>query len=189
MDIIATYLAKEFLKRKLIKEDALEWCIYGIGKRLSTLITGVLLIVSGSYHFGFLQAISFAIGFVTLRKYTNGYHAETYIHCLVLSLFLQSISMVLVKFLNADFFIVIWIVSDFVQKRLYYVLAIVNLICIVLISLPVTKELFSVLKGLTAALALDALTLVIFALKGIYRRIFYGNQHEKSDEKISQKYD
>ena len=124
---------------------------------------------------------------------------------------LQSISMVLVKFLNADFFIVIWIVSDFVilkiapvnnsrihlvqseifvlQKRLYYVLAIVNLICIVLISLPVTKELFSVLKGLTAALALDALTLVIFALKGIYRRIFYGNQHEKSDEKISQKYD
>lgn len=53
--------------------------------------------------FGFLQAISFAIGFVTLRKYTNGYHAETYIHCLVLSLFLQSISMVLVKFLNADF--------------------------------------------------------------------------------------
>ena len=32
MDIIATYLAKEFLKRKLIKEDALEWCIYGIGK-------------------------------------------------------------------------------------------------------------------------------------------------------------
>lgn len=72
MDIIATYLAKEFLKRKLIKEDALEWCIYGIGKRLSTLITGVLLIVSGSYHFGFLQAISFAIGFVTLRKYTNG---------------------------------------------------------------------------------------------------------------------
>lgn len=109
------------------------------------------------------------------------------------------------------FFIVIWIVSDFVilkiapvnnsrihlvqseifvlQKRLYYVLAIVNLICIVLISLPVTKELFSVLKGLTAALALDALTLVIFALKGIYRRIFYGNQHEKSDEKISQKYD
>lgn len=35
----------------------------------------------------------------------------------------------------------------------------------------------------------DALTLVIFALKGIYRRIFYGNQHEKSDEKISQKYD
>lgn len=50
MDIIATYLAKEFLKRKLIKEDALEWCIYGIGKRLSTLITGVLLIVSGSYH-------------------------------------------------------------------------------------------------------------------------------------------
>lgn len=70
------------------------------------------------------------------------------------------------------------------QKRLYYVLAIVNLICIVLISLPVTKELFSVLKGLTAALALDALTLVIFALKGIYRRIFYGNQHEKSDEKF-----
>ena len=117
MDIIATYLAKEFLKRKLIKEDALEWCIYGIGKRLSTLITGVLLIGSGSYHFGFLQAISFAIGFVTLRKYTNGYHAETYIHCLVLSLFLQSISMVLVKFLNADFFIVIWIVSD-----LYYFL-------------------------------------------------------------------
>ena len=166
MDIIATYLAKEFLKRKLIKEDALEWCIYGIGKRLSTLITGVLLIVSGSYHFGFLQAISFAIGFVTLRKYTNGYHAETYIHCLVLSLFLQSISMVLVKFLNADFFIVIWIVSDFVilkiplvnnsginlvrweffvlKNELYYFFVIVILFCLVLFPLPVTKEFLSV---------------------------------------------
>lgn len=40
MDIIATYLAKEFLKRKLIKEDALEWCIYGIGKRLQRCTKG-----------------------------------------------------------------------------------------------------------------------------------------------------
>ena len=68
MDIIATYLAKEFLKRKLIKEDALEWCIYGIGKRLSTLITGVLLIVSGSYHFWFPSSDIFCYWLCYIKK-------------------------------------------------------------------------------------------------------------------------
>lgn len=35
MNLIATHLAKRFLKRELIAEESLEWCIYGIEKRLS----------------------------------------------------------------------------------------------------------------------------------------------------------
>ena len=33
MNLIATHLAKRFLKRELIAEESLEWCIYGIEKK------------------------------------------------------------------------------------------------------------------------------------------------------------
>lgn len=211
MDIIATHLAKELLKRALIEETSLEWCIYGIEKRLSTFITWTFLILLGSYHFGFLQTISFSICFVSLRKYSNGYHAETYTHCLIFSLILQSASMTLVRNLYPEFFIIIWIFSDFVilkiapvnnnqihltlselsmLKRLVsYILILVNLTCVILILFPVSKGLSSVLKGLTAALVSDALTLVIFVLKNIYRRIFHENQCKKASENISRQND
>lgn len=114
MNLIATHLAKRFLKRELIAEESLEWCIYGIEKRLSMFTTWTLLILLGSYCFGFRRTISFAVCFVTLRKYSNGYHAKTYIHCLLLSLILQSVSMILIKALPTKFFGFVWIFSDFV---------------------------------------------------------------------------
>lgn len=42
MNLIATHLAKRFLKRELIAEESLEWCIYGIEKRLSMLDNKIL---------------------------------------------------------------------------------------------------------------------------------------------------
>ena len=55
MNLIATHLAKRFLKRELIAEESLEWCIYGIEKRLSMFTTWTLLILLGSYCFGLGQ--------------------------------------------------------------------------------------------------------------------------------------
>ena len=72
MNLIATHLAKRFLKRELIAEESLEWCIYGIEKRLSMFTTWTLLILLGSYCFDFRRTISFAVCFVTLRKFSNG---------------------------------------------------------------------------------------------------------------------
>lgn len=118
MNLIATHLAKRFLKRELIAEESLEWCIYGIEKRLSMFTTWTLLILLGSYCFGFRRTISFAVCFVALRKYSNGYHAKTYIHCLLLSLILQSVSMILIKALPTKFFGFVWIFSDFVILKI-----------------------------------------------------------------------
>ena len=195
MNLIATHLAKRFLKRELIAEESLEWCIYGIEKRLSMFTTWTLLILLGSYCF------------VTLRKYSNGYHAKTYIHCLLLSLILQSVSMILIKALPTKFFGFVWIFSDFVilkiapvnnnqlhltqselsalKERIPYVLFFVNLTCIILRSPPIEKTLSNELEGLTAAMLSDALTLLIFVLKKIYGRIIHGNESKKSNEKIS----
>ena len=174
MNLIATHLAKRFLKRELIAEESLEWCIYGIEKRLSMFTTWTLLILLGSYCFGFRRTISFAVCFVTLRKYSNGYHAKTYIHCLLLSLILQSVSMILIKALPTKFFGFVWIFSDFVilkiapvnnnqlhltqselsalKERIPYVLFFVNLTCIILRSPPIEKTLSNELEGLTAAM-------------------------------------
>jgi accessory gene regulator B len=207
MNLIATHLAKRFLKRELIAEEFLEWCIYGIEKRLSMFTTWTLLILLGSYCFGFRRTISFAVCFVTLRKYSNGYHAKTYIHCLLLSLILQSVSMILIKALPTKFFGFVWIFSDFVilkiapvnnnqlhltqselsalKERIPYVLFFVNLTCIILRSPPIEKTLSNELEGLTAAMLSDALTLLIFVLKKIYGRIIHGNESKKSNEKIS----
>lgn len=207
MNLIATHLAKRFLKGELIAEESLEWCIYGIEKRLSMFTTWTLLILLGSYCFGFRRTISFAVCFVTLRKYSNGYHAKTYIHCLLLSLILQSVSMILIKALPTKFFGFVWIFSDFVilkiapvnnnqlhltqselsalKERIPYVLFFVNLTCIILRSPPIEKTLSNELEGLTAAMLSDALTLLIFVLKKIYGRIIHGNESKKSNEKIS----
>lgn len=207
MNLIATHLAKRFLKRELIAEESLEWCIYGIEKRLSMFTTWTLLILLGSYCFGVQRTISFAVCFVTLRKYSNGYHAKTYTQCLLFSLILQSASMTFIKALPTEFFLVVWIFADLVifkiapvnndqihltqselsalKARILYVLFFVNLICIILKLPPIAKALSSVLEGLTAAMLSDALTLLIFVLKKIYRRIIHGNESKKSNERIS----
>ena len=117
---------------------------------------------------------------------------KTYIHCLLLSLILQSVSMILIKALPTKFFGFVWIFSDFVilkiapvnnnqlhltqselsalKERIPYVLFFVNLTCIILRSPPIEKTLSNELEGLTAAMLSDALTLLIFVLKKIYGR-------------------
>ena len=207
MNLIATHLAKRFLKRELIAEESLEWCIYGIEKRLSMFTTWTLLILLGELLLRLSTNYIFCCLFCYIKKIFKWVPCKN-VYPLLIAFFNSPISFHDThQALPTKFFGFVWIFSDFVilkiapvnnnqlhltqselsalKERIPYVLFFVNLTCIILRSPPIEKTLSNELEGLTAAMLSDALTLLIFVLKKIYGRIIHGNESKKSNEKIS----
>ena len=80
-------LTQKCLSMGLIDKSYSEWLSYSIEKRATTLLTWFVLCLVGFFGFGWKLTLSFSIFFLLIRKYTNGYHAATYSHCLFLSIF------------------------------------------------------------------------------------------------------
>lgn len=75
----------------IVSEDQLPWFIYGIEKRLSTVFTSIpflllAIILSTPYC-----AISMFMSFFLLRRRTSGYHANSAVSCILISLLLEAI--------------------------------------------------------------------------------------------------
>ncbi len=86
MHMIAHAFAIRCIKAGLIAEDDTEWFIYGIEKRLTTLITSSFFLLVGSYLSVPSVTLIYLVSFLFLRSRTNGFHAKTYINCLLLSI-------------------------------------------------------------------------------------------------------
>lgn len=84
-------LTQKCLSMGLIDKSYSEWLSYSIEKRATTLLTWFVLCLVGFFGFGWKLTLSFSIFFLLIRKYTNGYHAATYSHCLFLSILMEII--------------------------------------------------------------------------------------------------
>lgn len=142
--------------------------------------------------------------FLLIRKYTNGYHAATYSQCLFLSILMEIIIFTFVSsifhfkwalpLILAVSSILIWCIAPvntasihwsecelkIVKTAVRWLLFILNALAILLIKLQIAP---SILQGLSAALAADAITLFISScqkLKG-------GRTNENSSQGIRQK--
>ena len=82
-------LTQKCLSMGLIDKSYSEWLSYSIEKRATTLLTWFVLCLVGFFGFGWKLTLSFSIFFLLIRKYTNGYHAATYSHCLFLSILME----------------------------------------------------------------------------------------------------
>ena len=89
MRAFAVWLTKQCISFDLIEKDLFEWCVYSFEKRITSLLTWVFLLTIGFYFFGVIHTIAFVGSFLFLRKYTNGYHASTYLGCLMLSILVE----------------------------------------------------------------------------------------------------
>ncbi len=77
------------IKNGFVEAKKIEWLRYGIEKRLSTFLVLVPFLILAASLSKPLVAISFFIGFFSLKRYTNGFHAKTFCGCLCASLLLE----------------------------------------------------------------------------------------------------
>lgn len=67
-----------------VKEEELEICTYGVEILISSLIGVLLTIGVGIWQRDILAILWFLCGFIPIRSYAGGYHAERHISCILL---------------------------------------------------------------------------------------------------------
>ena len=204
MHDLAMRLTQTCLSMGLIDESYAEWLTYSIEKRLTTLLTLFVLCLIGFFGFGWKLTLSFSVFFLLIRKYTNGYHAGTYNKCLLLSLLMEVFILAAISniyhirwalpLLIAVSDVLIWYIAPVntasihwserelksVKTTVHWLLLVLNIFLILLIRFQIAP---SILQGLSAALAADAITLFISSrqkLKG-------GRTNENSNQTVCQK--
>lgn len=204
MHDLAMRLTQTCLSMGLIDESYAEWLTYSIEKRLTTLLTLFVLCLIGFFGFGWKLTLSFSVFFLLIRKYTNGYHAGSYNKCLLLSLLMEVFILTAISniyhirwalpLLVAVSDVLIWYIAPVntasihwsecelksVKTTVHWLLLVLNIFLILLIRFQIAS---SILQGLSAALAADAITLFISSrqkLKG-------GRTNENSNQTVCQK--
>ena len=74
------------IEQQIIDEAQEEWFVYGVEKRLSTIIVSVPFFTLALAASNIQCAVSFFITFFILRKYIGGFHAGSVLGCLIVSL-------------------------------------------------------------------------------------------------------
>ena len=81
MKKISQNLSKALVQNNIRASDLEKQCQYGLELMLSSIIE-ILFIIALSPFFGnFVQTLIFFIGFIPLRIYSGGYHADTQLRC------------------------------------------------------------------------------------------------------------
>lgn len=101
------------VEEKIIAEEELEWLVYGLEKRITTAITAIFFLLIGIHLADATSVIAFLSSFYFLRVRTNGYHANSFFGCLIISLLLEGFFLKLVlPALNSSIFFLLNI-ADF----------------------------------------------------------------------------
>lgn len=190
MEKITRCIVQWLLKKDFIKSETYEWCIYGVQKRLTTLLTWILLLLISGHFWGVSQSVWFTIGFLLLRRRTNGYHFKTYFTCLFFSIVLEFFSMWIINNLESYILFGVLIISDVLililspvnndqihltaseifgmRTKVFHLIITITVICTILIW---ANSLSTMLRGVIAGLLADVITLIAFYLKTFLERI------------------
>lgn len=74
-------ISSEFVKHKIISEDAKEVYKYGVEITLSSIIGFLITVIIGMLFNSLIHTMIFYVIFISLRSMTGGYHAKTYLKC------------------------------------------------------------------------------------------------------------
>ncbi|NLO42006.1 MAG: accessory gene regulator B family protein [Bacteroidales bacterium] len=90
---IACSFADYLCKRKIIKPELHEVYVYGAELLFSSIITTALILLMGELFGEIIKSIVFIAVYTMVRRFTGGYHANTYLKCKVItaSAFLASL--------------------------------------------------------------------------------------------------
>ena len=94
--VMADRIACFFVQKEIIEQDKSEIYSYGMELMISTVINGVLIVISAIVMNVFVQTIVLLIPFCLLRRLAGGYHAKTHIGCAAgfISVYWASISLI-----------------------------------------------------------------------------------------------
>ena len=82
---LACSFSKYLCKRRLINQDYYDIYVYGTELTLSFLITVTIIIAAGLIAGDVLSSLIFLSVSILLRRFTGGYHANTYIKCKIIT--------------------------------------------------------------------------------------------------------
>ena len=74
-------IAYFFVQKNVIPMDNIEIYQYGLEQIFSTVYTVATILAIAALTNHLISSVIFLIFFVSLRKYTGGYHASTYLKC------------------------------------------------------------------------------------------------------------
>lgn len=107
MNVIARFT--EYCVRKdIISSSEAEWFSYGLVQRCEKLIALCFLFPLGWFFSSFSSSFAFYLSFFLLRTHTNGYHAKTFVGCLLFSVCSECVLFLLI-FPNLSGSVVLWI--------------------------------------------------------------------------------
>lgn len=78
---ICVKIYESLVKRGTINEDFREVYIYGLELILSFLISTSIILTVGFISKRIVQTLVFLVLFIGIRRFTGGYHADTYLKC------------------------------------------------------------------------------------------------------------
>lgn len=78
---ISKIITNFFLQQKSISEDEKEIYQYGVEITISSILNILLILLLSILVRSVLSGIVFLVCFIYVRRYTGGYHAETYFRC------------------------------------------------------------------------------------------------------------
>lgn len=119
MEKTAKRIASFFLKKEIITQEKYEWCVYSIERRLCRTISISILLVIGCMISSAWNVLGFMAGCMLLRRYTSGFHAKTYLGCLLGSMLVLIVSVsIIVPRLSQVSSMILLIVSSAVIIKL-----------------------------------------------------------------------
>lgn len=120
--------AQGCVNKEIISCEDLDWLVYGLEKRITTAIVAVAFFLIGLKVAAMPTVLSFLLCFYFLRVQTNGYHANSFIGCLIFSLILELFFLIvllprlklpILACLNASSFIIIFALAPFANKKMH----------------------------------------------------------------------
>ena len=83
-------LSEALVKNNIISSDRENQCRYGLELMLSSFLEILFVIIVSVFVKNFLQTVLFFAGFIPLRIYAGGYHADTRLRCFLILLMIYA---------------------------------------------------------------------------------------------------
>lgn len=107
IETIAQTVVRNLVDKNLVLKEDKEIYEYGIKQFLDFLINIVSVGVIGVLFGMIWQSMIFSVAYIPLRRYGGGYHASTPQLCYILSLVLISTSLIIIKYMDINCYIML----------------------------------------------------------------------------------
>jgi accessory gene regulator B len=95
---------------QIIEENDIEICSYGLELMLNNIITIFLLLLAGTLLKTIEFTIIFTVIFISVKRYTGGFHCKTYGKCLMVTMLVYILVMVPALILSKEIQLIIGII-------------------------------------------------------------------------------